>query len=56
MFLDKSKNEFGSDVLLGLSDEIQKSIPSKYLYDDIGSELFERITLQPEYYPTRNRN
>jgi L-histidine Nalpha-methyltransferase len=53
MFLDKSKNEFGSDVLLGLSDGIQKSIPSKYLYDDIGSELFERITLQPEYYPTK---
>ena len=31
----------------------KKSIPSKYLYDDRGSELFEQITLQPEYYPTR---
>ncbi len=53
LFLDKVKNEFKKDVLLGLSDPIQKSIPSKYLYDDVGSELFERITLQPEYYPTR---
>ncbi len=32
---------------------IQKSTPSKYLYDDLGSELFEKITQQPEYYPTR---
>lgn len=53
MFLDKSKNEFKNDVLLGLSDPIQKSIPSKYLYDAVGSELFERITVQPEYYLTR---
>ena len=28
-------------------------IPSKYLYDDRGSELFERITHLPEYYQTR---
>ncbi len=53
MFLDKSTNEFGKDILIGLSNEFQKSTPSKYLYDDIGSELFEKITLQPEYYPTR---
>ncbi len=53
MFLDKSTNEFGNDILLGLTNVIQKSTPSKYLYDDIGSELFERITIQPEYYPTR---
>ncbi len=52
MFLDKSTNEFGNDILSGLSNVIQKSTPSKYLYDDLGSELFERITLQPEYYPT----
>ena len=53
MFLDKRTNEFGKDIQTGLSNEFQKSTPSKYLYDDIGSELFERITLQPEYYPTR---
>jgi L-histidine Nalpha-methyltransferase len=53
LFLDKSTNEFGKDILIGLSNEFQKSTSSKYLYDDIGSELFEKITLQPEYYPTR---
>jgi len=53
LFLDRSKNEFGNDISLGLSNLTQKSIPSKYLYDDTGSELFERITLQPEYYPTK---
>ncbi|MBA3750334.1 MAG: L-histidine N(alpha)-methyltransferase, partial [Nitrosopumilus sp.] len=52
LFLDKNAIEFGNDVLLGLSNINQKSIPSKYLYDDKGSELFEQITLQPEYYPT----
>lgn len=31
----------------------QKQIKPKYLYDARGSELFEQITLQQEYYPTR---
>ncbi|MFW6157374.1 MAG: L-histidine N(alpha)-methyltransferase, partial [Balneolaceae bacterium] len=31
----------------------QKSIPSKYFYDERGSRLFEQITLLEEYYPTR---
>jgi dimethylhistidine N-methyltransferase len=53
LFLDKSTNEFGNDIISGLCNGSQKSIPSKYLYDDLGSELFEKITLQPEYYPTR---
>uniref|UniRef100_A0A832M3L7 L-histidine N(Alpha)-methyltransferase n=1 Tax=Oscillatoriales cyanobacterium SpSt-402 TaxID=2282168 RepID=A0A832M3L7_9CYAN len=30
-----------------------KTLPCRYLYDDRGSELFEQITLLPEYYPTR---
>ncbi|MEV4321610.1 L-histidine N(alpha)-methyltransferase [Microbispora rosea] len=30
-----------------------KVLPPKYFYDQQGSELFERITLLPEYYPTR---
>ncbi len=30
-----------------------RRIPSKYFYDDRGSELFERICELPEYYPTR---
>ena len=28
-------------------------IPSKYLYDERGSELYEQITHEPEYYQTR---
>lgn len=31
----------------------QKRISPKFFYDRVGSELFERITRQPEYYPTR---
>ncbi|MEO1008677.1 MAG: L-histidine N(alpha)-methyltransferase [Planctomycetota bacterium] len=42
---------FRVDVLAGLARP-QKAIPSKYLYDARGAELFERITRQPEYYPT----
>lgn len=30
-----------------------KRVSSKYFYDERGSELFERITELPEYYPTR---
>jgi dimethylhistidine N-methyltransferase len=40
------------DVLAGLSRS-PKRIPSKYFYDQRGSELFEAITRQPEYYLTR---
>jgi len=31
----------------------QKSIPSRFLYDEVGSALFEAITCLTEYYPTR---
>lgn len=30
-----------------------KSLATQFLYDQAGSELFERITELPEYYPTR---
>lgn len=53
MYLDKSNDEFRNDILNGLSNPIQKSTPSKYLYDNKGSQLFELITDQPEYYPTK---
>ncbi|HEU4361216.1 MAG TPA: L-histidine N(alpha)-methyltransferase [Mycobacterium sp.] len=33
--------------------KIPKTVPPKWFYDDVGSELFERITRLPEYYPTR---
>jgi len=41
-----------NDVLQGLRKP-QKSIPSKYFYDEQGSRLFEQITELDEYYPTR---
>jgi dimethylhistidine N-methyltransferase len=40
------------DVLHGLR-HLPKRLPSKYFYDARGSELFERICEQPEYYLTR---
>jgi dimethylhistidine N-methyltransferase len=47
-----SQNMFEDDVINGLS-QVQKTIPCRWLYDERGSELFEDITVQPEYYPTR---
>jgi L-histidine N-alpha-methyltransferase len=41
-----------ADVRAGL-ERAPKELPPKYFYDDRGSELFDRITEQPEYYPTR---
>jgi dimethylhistidine N-methyltransferase len=43
---------FAQDVLDGLS-RAHKRLPSKWLYDEEGSRLFEAITELPEYYPTR---
>ena len=43
---------FRGDVLAGLAQP-QKAVPARWLYDDAGSELFEKITRLPEYYPTR---
>lgn len=40
------------EVLQGLGQP-QKSLPSKYFYDERGSELFDEITELEEYYPTR---
>lgn len=47
-----STDEFAADVLHGLA-QTPKRIPSKYFYDARGSELFEQICEQPEYYLTR---
>lgn len=43
---------FRADVLKGLSQQ-QKAVPARWFYDERGSQLFEDITQQPEYYPTR---
>src|ERR1700730_18917716 len=41
--------EFASEVVSGLSQAGQKELPSKYLYDEVGSALFDVICLLPEY-------
>lgn len=46
------RTAFARDVLAGLSQR-EKSVPCTWLYDRAGSELFERITELPEYYPAR---
>ena len=45
--------QFASDVREGLTKRPQKELPSKYLYDDVGSALFEVISVLPEYGLTR---
>jgi dimethylhistidine N-methyltransferase len=46
------RTAFATDVVAGLT-AMPKRLPPKYFYDHAGSELFERITALPEYYPTR---
>jgi len=40
------------DVLDGLQQS-PKSLPPRWFYDSVGSNLFDQITRLPEYYPTR---
>ncbi len=44
-------DDLKKDVIDGFSKPI-KSLPSKYFYDDFGSELFNQITAHPDYYLT----
>ncbi|WP_156680172.1 L-histidine N(alpha)-methyltransferase [Sphingomonas profundi] len=43
---------FRADVLAGLAAR-PRAVPALWFYDRAGSELFEKITDLPEYYPTR---
>jgi dimethylhistidine N-methyltransferase len=49
---DEQTSAFADDVIDSLSQHPKRLSP-KYFYDATGSELFEQITLLPEYYPTR---
>jgi len=52
-FLEEgSLDSMAADIRAGL-ERRPKELPPKYFYDARGSELFDRITEQPEYYPTR---
>ena len=48
----RDESEFARAVRTGLSQQ-QKELPSRYLYDALGTALFEAITLLPEYGLTR---
>ena len=53
--LDRSEQSFSSAVAEGLSNA-QKTLPCRFFYDTVGSELFEQICELPEYYPTRTEH
>jgi dimethylhistidine N-methyltransferase len=46
-------NGFAAEICAGLTRPGQKELPSKYLYDEVGSALFETICVLPEYGLTR---
>src|SRR5450631_3440053 len=46
-------SEFAAEVRAGLTKSGQRELPAKYLYDEVGSALFETITVLPEYGLTR---
>jgi L-histidine N-alpha-methyltransferase len=48
-----SRPNLAEDVRAGLCRGGQKELPSKYLYDEIGSALFEVVSVLPEYGLTR---
>ncbi|WP_422744119.1 L-histidine N(alpha)-methyltransferase [Mycobacterium sp. WMMD1722] len=49
---DSAAQALRRDVREGLVGT-PKSLPPKWFYDSVGSDLFDRITRLPEYYPTR---
>src|SRR5436309_10192784 len=49
----RATSDFAVEVRAGLDRQDQKELPSKYLYDEVGSALFEVISVLPEYGLTR---
>ncbi|HEY5884890.1 MAG TPA: L-histidine N(alpha)-methyltransferase [Pyrinomonadaceae bacterium] len=49
------RSGLAEDVRRGLASQPKRFLP-KYFYDELGSQLFEAITLLPEYYLTRAEN
>jgi len=49
---EEPHEEFATDVLEGLSER-PKKLSSRYLYDDSGSDSFQKIMALEDYYPTR---
>jgi L-histidine N-alpha-methyltransferase len=49
---DSAADALRRDVRDGLT-RTPKTLPPKWFYDAVGSDLFDQITRLPEYYPTR---
>ena len=49
---DSAAQALRRDVYDGLT-QTPKTLPPKWFYDSVGSDLFDQITRLPEYYPTR---
>jgi hypothetical protein len=49
---DSAAQALRRDVRDGLT-QTPKTLPPKWFYDSVGSDLFDQITRLPEYYPTR---
>ena len=49
---EQGRDEFAQAVLAGFAST-PRSIPCRFFYDAVGSELFEEIAKLEEYYPTR---
>jgi L-histidine N-alpha-methyltransferase len=49
---DSAAQALRRDVYHGLT-QTPKTLPPKWFYDSVGSDLFDQITRLPEYYPTR---
>ena len=50
--LEEPADAFAQSVVRTLSD-YPRWLHCRWLYDDAGSDIFERICEQPEYYQTR---
>jgi L-histidine N-alpha-methyltransferase len=49
---DHAQRALRADVIAGLTER-PRTLPPKWFYDKVGSDLFTEITRLPEYYPTR---
>lgn len=52
---DDLRDSLLADARAGLTSS-PKTLPPKYFYDDLGSQLFDQITALEEYYPTRTEH
>jgi dimethylhistidine N-methyltransferase len=48
-YVSPALSEFAAEVRDGLTREGQKALPCRYFYDDVGTALFQTISMLPEY-------